>query len=611
MLKKLMKTAAVAVSFMAGTTAAQADSVNSANLMLGSTGGITAIAEDGQTYSKLESTDLNFNGSVHVSMKTGKTTGFGIYNGGCGALCANGFGYKMLEAKGYWPAVYDINESVSFSVSADDYPQGLTQNTEAAKIFKACQDKASGSVVPSDVTFSHLMKVTLSVDFKDNEDSGFQAWGGELPHINHNWWEDFTVPVQVTCKALDHPQMPGGMAQDMGEFKTTDIDLFLSTFSGATSQPNPATTCKKGRILVRHETTKAGPAKFKLWTKIGGNTTSKVIDAWSSHDGNGGFKAEYIEWVSISEPTQVQAMAEDMVNSIGQSTQWKSIMLQCSGTGGNGKGGGGFTQDSLPPDDPYPTNPAVNPTLPPSATDMTPDPGRPDDPPANIQTLTGDFGIADRGAPKCDRVVNALATFRSPKSDNIHWSLDCKFQSESGVVATQPHPDGGYMAVTLVPLDVTKTVDESCTLRTVAPYGPKDHVTKAHQFVCATPSGHGASSDLQTEPKPNDANKARLDKLKAAQDARKKAEAERLRRAKIAAELAAKRKRQLEAAQKARLLKLQQERARKAAAAAAQARANALRALAAKRKNKVKVAPRRRSTTTAPAINRMMMLHRR
>lgn len=213
-------------------------------------------------------------------------------------------------------------------------------------------------------------------------------------------------------------------------------------------------------------------AKFKVWTKVGGTTTSKIIERWASHHGNGGFKAEHTEWIEVDKTTFVQAMAEEMNSGFGMSTGWKDITLQCS----NKEGGGGFTVDN--------------------------DTGNPDNDVPQAKTLTGDFGIADYGAPKCDRVAKALVTFRTPKSDNIHWSLDRKFQNNSGVVATQPHPDGGCMAVKLVEVNVTKMVDESCTLRTVAPYDPKEHVTKQHQFVCATPSGHGATSDLSPETRP-------------------------------------------------------------------------------------------------------------
>jgi hypothetical protein len=33
--------------------------------------------------------------------------------------------------------------------------------------------------------------------------------------------------------------------------------------------------------------------------------TSKVIDVWASHDGNGGFKAEHSEWISVNKTTYV------------------------------------------------------------------------------------------------------------------------------------------------------------------------------------------------------------------------------------------------------------------------------------------------------------------
>ena len=606
--------------------------------------------------------------------------------------------------------------------------------------------------------------------------------------------DSFDSNMTLVCKGRPHEpvQTASDFKFEHGDLKVNDVDLFLSTFSGANTQPNPATTCKKGRVLVRLKTNKVGPTKFKLWTKIGGDTSSKVVDAWAAHDGSGGYKAEHTEWVEVNGPTQIQAMAEEMVttNGFNKSTQWKDLMLQCSGTGGDGHSGGGFVQDSIPPDNVLPDatysgeitvadsaltpknqcpregqavfkinsnkSSAVdykvdctggrswtgtmqmfangpgkfqgtaaktfdvdktenvacvlkraegnqnfvlalnakqftcaNPTMPPSTTDLTPNPGRPEEPPVNVQTLTGDFGIADYGAPKCPRTAKALVTFKSPKADNIHYSLDCKYQNKSGVVTPQPSPSGGYMAATLVTLDVTQTLNDSCTLRTVAPYNPKDHVTKEHQFVCATPSGHGATSDLTPETRDEpvlpaapvsvgglvvktpafcdggslkagqcicrtgwtkqpahkldhgirvngfkcipgasdtkttsagDADKSRIDALKIAKEkaeaerlrrakiAAQKVEAERLRKAKIAAQKAAQRKLQLQAANKARLLKLQQQRARKAAAA--RARANALQALTAKRTRNVKIAPKRRANP-APALNRMMMLRAR
>ncbi len=542
MLKKFMKTALVAMGLMFGAAGAQSASVDSAQLALEATDGITAFVENGHW--KLASTTFNVHGSVSVVMSTGSIHGFAIYNGACGALCPNGIGYKKLFFDAHPLVDNPFVTNISFDVSTDDYPQGLTQNLEAQKIFQACTDRTRGSFHNSDVTFTHSMKVTLSLDFTGEKGPGFNV----AQVVNHDWWDDFSVPVEVTCKPEDQPQMPGGITHNMGEFRTTGIDLFLSTFSNAVSQPNPATTCKKARVLVRVKTSKAGPAKFKLWTRVGnGPLTSKVVDAWSSHDGNGGFNAEHTEWISVDHPTPVQAMAEDMVNAVGQTTQWKNITLQCTGAGGNG-GGGGFTVDN--------------------------DTGNPDNDFPKGKTLKGDFAFVDQGSPKCSRTGKALVTFTSPKADNIHWSLDCKFSSKSGVLATQPRPQGDYMAATMVPIDVNTTMDESCTLRTVAPYGPKDHVSKDHLFQCVNTSGHAASGDLkpETRDEPQTNGRTKRNPLgqvvvpPAANDARKKAEeAAKLKRKREAAKKAAELKRKREAAKKAAELKRKREAAKKAA----------------------------------------------
>lgn len=541
----------------------------------------------------------------------------------------------------------------------------------------------------------------------------FKTIGAAIEEFDQALPGDFQPNMTLVCKGRPHTpvQTAGDVKFEHGDFKTKGIELFLSTFAGATTQPNPATVCKKGRVLVRVKTSKAGAAKFKLWTKVGGNTSSKVVDAWASHDGNGGFKAEHTEWVSVDKTTQIQAMAEDMVNSIGQSTQWKDLTLQCS----NKENGGGFTQDTLPPDNVLPDaeysgeitvadsaltpknqcprqgqavfkinsnkSSAVdykvdctggrswqgtvqmfangpgkyqgvaaknfdvdktenvacvlkrvkdnqnfvlalsgkqftcaNPAIPPATSDLAPDTGRPDDDIPQGQTLTGDFGFVDHGAPKCPRTGKALVTFKSPKSDNIHWSLDCKFSSKSGVLTPQPNPAGGYMAATLVPIDVNTTMDETCILRTVAPYNPKDHVSRSHLFQCVTPSGHSASNDVQVEPRdepvlpaqPNavssGAEKLRLEALRVRQQ---KADAEKLRRAQAAAQVVEE-KRKRDAAIQARQLKLQADAAKRAAQAAAQARANAARQVLIRKQTPTLVAPTVRKNT-APLVNRRIM----
>ncbi len=320
---------------------------------------------------------------------------------------------------------------------------------------------------------------TISVAI-DNE-LAFHTIGLNSPDLQQAGEDDFSnkPKINLACKGRE-PKPPIQTADHFQpppvDFKVRDIKLFLTTFSGANTQPNPATTCKKAQVKVRLTASKAGNAKFKLWTKVGGAAmTSKVIDAWASHDGNGGFEAEHTEWVSVSSPTFVQAKAEELVSAFGKSTPWKDITLQCTNPGG---GGLATNPNTSNPDNPN--------------SDSLP----------QAKTLKGDFSFVDHGSPKCTRTGKALLTFQSPKADNVHYSLDCKKGSFSGVTPVAPNPAGGYSGVALVSFDVEKTIDESCTLRTVAPYGPKDHVSRNHLFQCVTPSGHTASNDLQVDSNP-------------------------------------------------------------------------------------------------------------
>ncbi len=467
MLRTSMQLGLFALALMFGGVAAHATTVQNAQLTLGSTGKITAIAEDGQTYSRLELTDLNFHGSVHVMVSSGQVRGIAIYNGACGSLCPGGIGYKSLF-KERVDSTRNLNKDVAFDVSADDYPQGLAQNLEASKIFQACHERMAHHFTGGDVTFTHLMKVTLSLSLHDGPPASNEGSPGEF---NHDWWDDYTVPVLVTCKA-PQSQIPGGIAQDMGELRTKGIDLFLTTYANAVTHPNPATSCKKGRILVRMETSKAGPVKFRLWTKVGNSPISaKVVDAWSAFDGNGKYLAEHTEWVPVDEPTQFQAMAEDMVNGIGLQTQWKTLMLQCTGAGGGAGGkGGGLTVGN-------------------------------DEPLLPGLKITGDFAYVDTGGPKCPRNGRAFITFKSNRSDNIHYSLDCtNGQHFSGYVKPTQVPQKGYVAAATQTFQIDKTTVYSCALKTVQPGPLKLHQWKGHTFACVTRGGVSSPGNLAPKP---------------------------------------------------------------------------------------------------------------
>jgi hypothetical protein len=165
------------------------------------------------------------------------------------------------------------------------------------------------------------------------------------------------MPVTVVCgaKPAGAQPRPGGIAVDKGSFKVQSIAL---SFGGApTSRPNPATVCKQAKLTVRVQANQAGAVKFRLNKKIGnGPTQNKVVDAWASFDGKGFFFANYQETVTVNGTTNVQAMAEDLINPIGLTTPWKDVTLHCTGAGGGGLAG---TPNTSNPDNQLPNKPPV------------------------------------------------------------------------------------------------------------------------------------------------------------------------------------------------------------------------------------------------------------
>jgi len=322
---------------MAGSPSANAAKVKSATLNLSSSDEIVVIAEDGANYSKLESSDLTFAGNVSVRMKFGRVKRVSIALGTCGgSLCGQGGFPKLFDRD--VPGAYGsrkFDKDISFTVPTDQFPQGLSNNVEAANIFHACAQRSGQTLGSNDVTFTHNVKVTLGLDLSEGN---FMVFGFDpFEHTTHD-----SVPITVRCKALKRSPVAGDFQNDPGEFKVKDIKLALSTFPSAVSHPNPATVCKKGWVNVKLTATKAGATQFRLWTKIGGAAaTSKVVLAWASHDGNGKFKAEHSEWVSVSQTSTLQAKTEEMINGVALATPWKSVSLQCQGAGSSG----GFSQD--------------------------------------------------------------------------------------------------------------------------------------------------------------------------------------------------------------------------------------------------------------------------
>ena len=285
--------------------------------------------------------------------------------------------------------------------------------------------------------------------------------------------------INLICKGRP-PTPPVHTANDYSpplvDFKIKDIDLFLTTFSGANTQPNAATTCKKGQVKVRLKTTKAGATKFKLWTKVGAApATSNVIDAWASFDGNGGFEAEHVEWVSVDKTSTLQAKAEEMISGFGMSTNWEDITLQCTD-----QSGGGLA-----------TNPNTS---------------NPDQPVAPPVTYSGELALADSAnveRNQCPRQGQAVFKINSSSSAAVSYSLNCtNGESWQGNVQMFANGPAKFQGVAAKTFSVDKTENVACVLKRVK--GNKAYLltAAAKQYNCVKRVVETGSDDLTDAPKP-------------------------------------------------------------------------------------------------------------
>ena len=169
------------------------------------------------------------------------------------------------------------------------------------------------------------------------------------------------MPMTVSCgpKPASTQPRPGGLVQEKGKLRVTSIEHRYMTVVGDVTKPNPATQCKRTRLSVTLKANQAGPVRFRLNKKIGnGPTQAKALDLWASHQNSGPFKGLFVanhqEWITVEKSTAVQTMAEELVNPIGLTTQWKEIVLHCTGAGGGGLAG---TPNTSNPDNQKPQAP--------------------------------------------------------------------------------------------------------------------------------------------------------------------------------------------------------------------------------------------------------------
>jgi hypothetical protein len=404
---------------------------------------IHVVSSDKKKWDKLKSGSVQFWGHMQLDTKwPGYVSDVGVVLGSCGSnTCIS---YPTLFAQQNVNQ-RDYNHQRNFAVPAGKIPVstggGIALVPYGDQMIARCNQHLAANGPTKTYSFDFLMQATFVAEtgkIANMNDVLSEVIGPDGPTLgNVHYSKTGSFTVKVVCDPVIVSPVGGYVAKEP-DFKVTSIELFRTTFSGATSQPNPGTVCKKAELKVRLKTSKAGPVKFKLWTKIGASPmTSKVIDAWSAFSG-GGFKAEYKEWVSVSKTSLVKAMAEDMTNPIGQSTGWKDITLHCTGAGG-----GGLADKPNPNDD----GPLVAPLK-----------------------VTGELTLADSAAnSNKPRLGQAVFKIWATKPGNMSYKLTCSGNRKwEGTLPTFKVANKKYQAVGAVNFQIAKTEQIGCALRSTS-----------------------------------------------------------------------------------------------------------------------------------------------
>ena len=190
MLKRLTNMVVMAIVLSWSASAAQAKpQVERAQLNVTSTGRIIVVAEDGKNYSKIATENLKFDGNVDVKMKSGELEGYSVFFGVCaGRLCGTS-AFKNLHSNSF-SSRKALKENVSFELSADQIPQGLSNNVQASDIFTACNEKARDRT--AEYAFDRFLKMTLTLNFSEKK----------VDSNSGDYADDRDIQVRVICRAI-------------------------------------------------------------------------------------------------------------------------------------------------------------------------------------------------------------------------------------------------------------------------------------------------------------------------------------------------------------------------------------------------------------------------
>lgn len=530
MLKISVKAALTVAALTLGvTTANAAPKVDTATLDLTGSGRIIVLAEDGQNYSRLVSQNLKFKGGIDVSMESGKIARYGVYLGLCGKGQCGTLAFKTLHLRNFG-ATSEVNEDISFDVSGDQFPQGLSNNVQASKIFSKCNDKARNSA--GEHTFTQNVQVTLGLDYK-----GFGFDSGALPK---DYTAHYVVPVHIICRALPVEDTPAPQplsvdleVEQQGNTcpKKTEVRALIRYRQQTTAKfrfrrdgkLSELITIKARKVggkknatylVERVKTYYLDPGKHHFRVEVRGGKKSyvktltidcppfKVTSAWLKYDvQNTPTCPKNVKEVATfkatrpgTAPFEIKTQGGLVVHS-GTATFKRKGMEYVAKVKRKNLQMGAFDSDMMAL---IKTQPSAN-----SGWVRLK---------VECLKLAGDFSFIDNTGTQCTREGKALLNFSMNMKANIHYSLDCTNGHFSGVAQAVPDNKGSFVAPALVKFDIDKTTQVNCALKSVSPGKTKIHKLKGHLFRCVK-RNIDPQSDLSPETRPDPSQDTSLPRL--------------------------------------------------------------------------------------------------
>lgn len=404
---------------------------------------IHVVSTDKKKWNALKPGSVKFKGHMKIDTKVhvfipGWVKAVGVVLG----ICER---WSCEKKPAIWigtPASKDYDNKRTFTVQTSQIPvstTGIAAMPYGDQMIAECNKHLTylGPTEKHEFTFALPATFVADTFVAGNAADMGGIGGGENTGGVWNFSADHSRSAHFTVKVVCDPVEPE-VAEDVPDdpnYAVSDVNLFLSTYVNQVTKPSIGTECKKGRILVRHKTTKEGPVKFRLWTKLGNQPTQvEVVEAWSSKHGSE-YKAEFAKWIETSKTQKLHAKVKDLTQTNGQEVRWKDIMLKCSAPGGMGL-----------------------------ANQPTPQPDAPTPVPLEV---TGEVTLADQaGVPK-DKPRTGQAMFKiwANKPGSTKYRLVCTGgRFWGGTLPTYKVGDKKYQAAGVQILQITKQETISCTL---------------------------------------------------------------------------------------------------------------------------------------------------